>query len=163
MNILIEKYEEPDVGSMIDIWNEVVEDGEAFPQEEPLNRDSGKRFFASQTYCGAARDRDTGKVYGLYILHPNNIGRCGHICNASFAVAKSGRGLHIGEALVKDCLLTAKKKGFGVMQFNAVVASNIHARHLYERLGFIQLGTIPKGFRMKNGQYADICPNYHEL
>lgn len=35
--------------------------------------------------------------------------------------------------------------------------------HLYERLGFQQLGVIPKGFRMKDGHYEDICPYYHEL
>ena len=34
---------------------------------------------------------------------------------------------------------------------------------LYERLGFTQLGVIPKGFRMKDGHYEDICPYYHEL
>ena len=65
--------------------------------------------------------------------------------------------------LVLDCLKEGKKHGFGVLQFNAVVATNLHARHLYERLGFIQLGTIPKGFRMKDGHYEDICPYYHEL
>lgn len=46
---------------------------------------------------------------------------------------------------------------------NAVVAANVHARHLYERLGFRQIGTIPQGFRMKDGHYEDICPYYHEL
>lgn len=56
-----------------------------------------------------------------------------------------------------------KKHGFGVLQFNAVVAANVHARHLYERLGFVQLGTIPGGFRMKDGSYEDICPYYHVL
>lgn len=30
------------------------------------------------------------------------------------------------------------------MQFNAVVESNTHARHLYEYLGFVQLGAIPE-------------------
>ena len=71
--------------------------------------------------------------------------------------------MRIGEMLVKDCLEQAKKHGFGVLQFNAVVESNTHARHLYERLGFVQLGTIPKGFRMKDGHYENICPYYHEL
>ena len=52
---------------------------------------------------------------------------------------------------------------WNVMQFNAVVESNIHARHLYERLGFKQLGTIPGGFRMKDGHFENICPYYHEL
>ena len=103
-----------------------------------------------------------GKVVGLYILHPNNVGRCGHICNASYAVSSKCRGRHIGEKLVLDCLAQAKKHGFGVLQFNAVVEGNIHARHLYERLGFTQLGTIPRGFRMKDGSFANICPYYKE-
>ncbi len=163
MNITIRKYEESDIDAMVEIWNEVVEDGVAFPQEDFLDKQSGKEFFESQTYTAVAVDSSTNQVYGLYILHPNNIGRCGHICNASYAVASSMRGLHIGEKLVKDCLIKGKEFGFLVLQFNAVVESNIHARHLYERLGFIQLGTIPSGFRMKNGQYENICPYYHAL
>ena len=88
---------------------------------------------------------------------------CGHICNASYAVERTARGLHLGEALVSDCLAQGKAHGFGILQFNAVVATNVHARHLYERLGFTQLGTIPKGFRMKDRHFEDICPYYHEL
>lgn len=157
----IRKYEEKDLTEMIHIWNEVVEEGVAFPQEEFLDEETGKAFFASQSYCGVADDN--GKITGLYILHPNNVGRCGHICNASYAVDATCRGKHIGEKLVSDCLIEAKKHGFGVLQFNAVVESNVHARHLYERLGFIQLGTIPNGFRMKDGTYQNICPYYHTL
>ena len=152
MNIMIRAYQTSDLPDMIRIWNEVVEDGAAFPQEDFLNEQTGSAFFAEQTCTAVAADSDTGKVYGLYILHPNNIGRCGHICNASYAVSRDSRGLHIGEKLVSDCL----KQG-------AVHGSNIHARHLYERLGFQQLGVIPGGFRMKDGHYEDICPYYHTL
>ena len=157
----IRQYNEQDLRAMVRIWNEVVEEGIAFPQEEFLDEESEKQFFASQTYCGVAEE--DGHVVGLYILHPNNIGRCGHIANASYAIDSVCRGRHIGEKLVSDCLVQAKKFGFTVMQFNAVVASNTHARHLYERLGFVQLGTIPGGFRMKDGRYEDICPYYHTL
>ena len=160
--MLIRAYKASDLPEMIAIWNEVVEAGDAFPQEEPLDADSGAAFFASQSYCGVAEDED-GTVCGLYILHPNNVGRCGHICNASYAVSGSRRGQHIGEKLVLDCLAQAKRLGFRVLQFNAVVESNIHARHLYGRLDFIQLGTIPGGFRMKDGHYENICPYYHKL
>ncbi|MCH5192910.1 MAG: GNAT family N-acetyltransferase [Oscillospiraceae bacterium] len=163
MNITVRGYRKQDLPSMIEIWNEVVEEGVAFPQEELLTDTTGKQFFDSQTCCGVAEDTDTGNILGLYILHPNNVGRCGHICNASYAVRSDMRGLHIGEKLVSDCLLQGREHGFGVLQFNAVVATNVHARHLYERLGFVQLGTIPKGFRMKDGHYEDICPYYHEL
>lgn len=163
MNITIRAYKPEDLPQMITLWNEVVEEGIAFPQEEPLTNQTGKEFFASQTYSAVAVNTDTGEICGLYILHPNNVGRCGHICNASYAVSSKCRGLHIGEKLVSDCLIQGKKHGFRVLQFNAVVATNIHARHLYERLGFTQLGTIPKGFRMKDGHYEDICPYYCEL
>ena len=75
-----------------------------------MTHDTGKGFFAAQTYTGVAVD-----------------------------------------------------EGFGVLQFNAVVEGNVRARHLYERLGFTQLGTIPHGFRMKDGSFANICPYYKEL
>jgi L-amino acid N-acyltransferase YncA len=159
--MIIRQYEEKDLKLMIDIWNEVVEDGIAFPQEDLFNNESGKEFFGLQSYTGVAENE--GKIVGLYILHPNNVGRCGHICNASYAVSSECRGQHIGEKLVSDCLLKAKELGFRVLQFNAVVESNLHARHLYERLGFVQLGTIPGGFRMKDGHYENICPYYHTL
>lgn len=159
--MIIREYTDQDLKEIIRIWNEVVEEGIAFPQEETLDMKSGEDFFASQSYTGVAEE--DGKIYGLYILHPNNVGRCGHICNASYAVSSDSRGKHIGEKLVKDCLLKGRELGFRVLQFNAVVESNVHARHLYERLGFIQLGTIPGGFRMKDGHYENICPYYHEL
>ena len=91
------------------------------------------------------------------------MGRCGHIANASYAVDRAARGRHIGEALVQDCLAAAQEAGFRVLQFNAVVASNLHARHLYERLGFVPLGTVPGGFRLPDGRYEDICLYYHTL
>ena len=158
---MIRKNKPEDLPDMIRIWNEVVEEGNAFPQEECLDMESAAEFFSSQSYTAVA-DID-GKVKGLYILHPNNIGRCSHLCNASYAVSSEDRGKHIGEQLVLDCLKKGREIGFRVLQFNAVVESNIHARHLYERLGFKQLGMIPGGFHMKDGHYENICPYYIEL
>ena len=158
--LIVREYRPEDLPALVRIWNEVVEDGVAFPQEELLTAETGAAFFAAQTYTAAAVDEDTGTVYGLYILHPNNVGRCGHIANASYAVSTELRGRHIGEKLVRDCLRNAREYGFRIMQFNAVVASNTHARHLYERIGFVPLGVIPGGFRMKDGHYEDICPYY---
>ena len=157
----IRGYTQKDIRGMADVWNEIVEDGIAFPQEETLDEESGAEFFAAQTHCGVAVE--DGRVIGLYILHPNNIGRCGHIANASYAVESAARGKGIGRMLVEESLAKAAENDVRVMQFNAVVATNAGARHLYESLGFVQLGTIPGGFRMPDGTFADICPYYHEL
>ena len=147
----------------MEIWNEVVREGVAFPQVEELTEQEAEGFFSSQSYTGIAEDSETGEIVGLYILHPNNVGRCGHIANTSYAVKSSKRGLHIGEQLVKDSLTVGARLGFRLMQFNAVVAANVHALHLYERLGFTRLGTIPQGFLMKDGHYEDIILFYIEL
>ena len=163
MNIEIREFSEPDIEEAILIWNQVVEQGVAFPQVDPLDKDTGMEFFQSQSYTGIARDTDTGTAVGLYILHPNNVGRCGHICNASYAVREGVRGQHVGEQLVTHCLAKAKELQFRIMQFNAVVKSNKAALALYQKLGFIQLGTIPEGFLLKNGSYEDIVPNYYVL
>ena len=159
MTVEIRAYTTEDIAAMMGIWNEVVEDGIAFPQEEALDLDGAHAFFASQSHCGVAVE--DGQVLGLYILHPNNVGRCGHIANASYAVTSAARGKGVGRLLVTDSLAQCPAYGFRVLQFNAVVASNASARHLYESLGFTQLGTIPGGFHMPDGTYADICPYYH--
>lgn len=159
----IEEFKKEYVKDAISIWNDIVEDGIAFPQKEALDEKSGTEFFNSQSFTGIAIDTDSNEVVGLYILHPNNVGRCGHISNASYAVKRSKRGMHIGEFLVKDCLAKAKEIGFKILQFNAVVATNTSALKLYAKLGFTQLGIIPNGFLMKDGTYEDIIPHYIEL
>ena len=135
----------------------------AFPQVVPLTDEEGTAFFGEQTLTAVAVDGESGEVLGMYILHPNNIGRCGHIANASYAVARHARGRGVGEALVRDSLRMAKEFGFTIMQFNAVVATNRVALHLYEKVGFTRLGIIPKGFRLPDGTFADIVPHYYEL
>lgn len=159
--MIVRKFDKADLPRLIEIWNSVVSAGNAFPQRDLLDEASGAEFFAMQSHCGVAVD-DDGYICGLYILHPNNVGRCAHICNASYAVAEDRRGGGIGEALVRDCMKSAVFCGYKILQFNAVVADNIAARRLYEKLGFIQLGTICGGFLSDDG-YKDICPYYITL
>ena len=172
MPILVRNFEQADLPAMTAIWNQIVAEGNAFPQTERLSPAEAAEFFASQSCTAVAEWMPddtadstalTAEVVGLYVLHPNNIGRCGHIANASFAVDASRRGLHIGEALVRDCLIRGRELGFRLLQFNAVVSTNTGAIRLYERLGFNPLGTIPGGFLHADGHYLDICLFYKEL
>lgn len=156
---MIRKFEKKDIQEMMRIWNDVVLEGNAFPQRETMNEEQAYSFFSSQY---SAVYEDNGKIEGLYILHPNNVGRCSHIANASYAVDRKVRGKHIGEQLVKDCLVQAKELGYKILQFNAVVVDNVHAYHLYQRLGFETLGRIPQGYQKDTG-YEDIYVMYKEL
>ena len=163
MKIIIREYSEKDLEQMTEIWNEVIDSGIAFPQTEKLTKHEAAKFFAGQSFTGAAENADTHEIVGLYTLHPNNTGRCGHISNASYAVKSTARGMRTGEKLVIHSIEQSKKLGFRILQFNAVVKTNYNALKLYEKLGFVRLGTIPGGFLLKNGEYEDIVLFYHTL
>lgn len=120
MNITVRMYQDSDVSAMVRIWNEVVEEGLAFPQEENLTEETGRAFFREQTHCGVAVN-EAGTVLGMYILHPNNVGRCGHICNTRYAVAAA--------------IQTAKEK-FAADRIT--IEAQVYARTLYEKAGFRQ-------------------------
>lgn len=48
MNITVRTYQDSDVSAMVRIWNEVVEEGLAFPQEENLTEETGRAFSGSR-------------------------------------------------------------------------------------------------------------------
>lgn len=154
--MVVRAYREIDIPRMRAIWNEVIDEGRAFPQTECLSDTKANSFFASQSFCGVAEDQ--GTIKGMYILHPNNVGRVGHIANASYAVDSRFQGQGVGKALVQDSLSRLPRFGFRIMQYNAVVATNSAAIHLYESLGFQRLGIIHGGFLMPDGSYEDIIP-----
>lgn len=102
-------------------------------------------------------------LVGYYILHPNNIGRCSHVANASYVLDKTMRGKHLGKYLVEHSIKTAKELDFRGMQFNAVVESNKPALHIYKSLGFKEVGMIPQGFMLKDGSYSNMYILYLSL
>ena len=116
MDIQIREYTKEDTKEAIRIWNHIVEEGNAFPQMDCLTESTGEEFFLGQSYTGIAVDVDSGEIAGLYILHPNHVGRCGHICNASYAVRWDLRGCQIGEKLVRHCMEQGKALGYGILR-----------------------------------------------
>ena len=163
MSIKIVSYEEKYLSDAARVWNRVVTDGVAFPQEVPFDDDAAHKFFTLQDRTGLAVDEDSDRAVGVYILHPNNVGRCGHICNTSYAVDANERGRGIGERLVRDSIESARAFGYRVIQLNAVVATNTAALALYKRIGFVAMTAIPGGFRLPDGTFADIIPHYYLL
>jgi L-amino acid N-acyltransferase YncA len=161
--IKVKGFNRADIKEVNAIWNKVVEDGRAFPQEIPFDEEQGISFFEGQTYTGVAYDTESGEIVGVYILHPNFVGRCSHICNTSYAVKDGKRGLGIGKIIVGDSMDKAREHGFKILQLNAVIASNVSALALYKKMGFTPLGAIKDAFRNKDGEYEDIIPHFVNL
>lgn len=60
MNIRIREYTTKDAAVASEIWNQVVEDAVAFPQEDLLTVETGDAFFKEQTYTGIAENVEDG-------------------------------------------------------------------------------------------------------
>ncbi len=151
-----------DLPFVLKIWNEVVDEGGSFPfmdhfSEKQLADELSKPGTYNAVYTAA------GQILGFYTLHPNIPGRCSSGANATYLVDAAHRGRHIGEALVLDSIRMAGKLGYRYMLFNGVVDSNIHARHLYARCGFTEIGVIPEGFQVRDGSYKDMHILYLSL
>ncbi len=76
--MIIRKYNEKDLAAMIAVWNEVVEDGIAFPQEELLDNKTGAEFFASQSYCSVAENEGTDDLIGPFLFGKAKFHKKGH-------------------------------------------------------------------------------------
>jgi L-amino acid N-acyltransferase YncA len=87
-----------------------------------------------------------GRIVGTAHIGPNKPGRGAHVATASFMVDAAARGLGVGRSLGEHALAAARADGYASMQFNAVVASNTSAVHLWQELGFDIIGTVPEAF-----------------
>jgi L-amino acid N-acyltransferase YncA len=161
MQLSVGPYSAADLGDCTAIWNDILSEGVAFPGEELFSEAGMARYLSEQSAVTCIRSG--GAVCGFYILHPNNIGRCGHVANATYCVARDARGQGVGKQLVPASLREARSLGFRGLQFNAVVAGNVSAVRLYHENGFYIVGTIPGGFRLKSGEYSDMYVMYRDL
>lgn len=105
---------------------------------------------------------DDGRVAGVFVIRPNHPGAGSHVANASFVVASSARGRGLGRTMGEQALDLARASGYRAMQFNIVVATN-PAVDLWRSLGFDVVGTVPDGFRLADGSYADHHVMYRRL
>lgn len=65
MEIIVRGFREEDIPAMTRIWNEVVEDGIAFPQEEALTEETGAAISATQATQWPPPAAGTGSAESL--------------------------------------------------------------------------------------------------
>jgi GNAT superfamily N-acetyltransferase len=136
-------------GDWPQVWpiiEEVVRAEETFPYDPAMTERDGRAIWVEQppgrTVVAVAEER----VLGTAKMGPNRDGPGAHVSTASFMVAAGARGRGVGAALCRDALAWARERGYAGMQFNAVVETNRAAVELYQRLGFVVIGTVPRAF-----------------
>jgi ribosomal protein S18 acetylase RimI-like enzyme len=133
-------------------FSAIVGAREGFPQQPPLTREDFDEYWirpasAVSVACSG------GYLVGASYIKPNYVGRAAHIANAGYFVVAAHRGTGVGRSLVEHSLREARRLGFDAMMFNLVFESN-PARAMYRRLGFDEVGRVP---RAVEGEDAVIC------
>ncbi|MFE0458851.1 GNAT family N-acetyltransferase [Kitasatospora sp. NPDC058965] len=145
-------------------FQRIVAAGETFTYPTDLTEEQGREWWMlpAPNRTVVAVDED-GTVLGTAKMNRNHQGNGSHVASASYMVdpARAGRG--VGRALCRYTLDWARSAGYRAMQFNAVVASNRAAVHLYESLGFEVLGTLPEGFHHPVHGYVGLHVMHRKL
>lgn len=132
-------------GALFALFADVVARRDGYPHEPPLTDETFESVWGggSTTVIAARSVGESPALLGAYFLRPNFAGRGSHIANAGYVVDREARGRGIGRVLVEDSIGRAPLAGFDAIQFNLVFAGN-PARRLYEELGWVAIGRIPR-------------------
>ena len=104
-----------------------------------------------------------GKVAGTAgIEQVGSKDKLSHRAEFGIGILKEYWGLGLGEALTKACIQCAKEAGYAQLELN-VVAENTAAISLYKKLGFVEFGRNPRGFKSRISGYQELIYMLLEL
>ncbi len=157
---------EADMESLRKLYECIVAEGTSYPHQRPPELEEFREYWFRGKTTVVAYGKDRAKcaeVLGAFYLKPNWPGRARHVANAGFIVAPEWRNKGLGWLLGATMLDYAKYLGYRSVIFNLVFSKNQLAQHLWERLGFSQIGLIPDAARMDDGSYQDALIMFKSL
>ena len=159
--VILDFYRSSDYKTVYEIMKGVVEEGLTYPQET-MDEKHFENYYLSHD-CFVMRDEKNENVLGSFYVKPNFPGRSSHICNAGFLVNPGHRKKGIGEVMFKKYLKIARDLGYEGSFFNLVYSSNEGSVKICRKLGFQEIGKVPKAGKMKGIGYVDAIQFYYDL
>lgn len=129
-----------------------------YPEEVRISveqeRDILKQFIDSERDLMIVAEVD-GKIVGNCSFSPlGNKIRFRHRCSIGIALYESAWGVGIGTSLLMLLIEKATECGYEQMELE-VVRRNVRAVKLYEKVGFVKCGDIPRAMKHKDDTYDD--------
>ncbi len=144
------------------IMEPVLRAGETYTLPDDWNRDQALAYWFAPPHQVFVAE-DDGQILGHYFLMPNRQGGGAHVANCGFMTAAEAAGKGVATNMCRHALDTARAQGFRFMQFNSVIATNIRAIALWERMGFAIAGRLPGAFHHPVEGYVDLLVMYRAL
>jgi ribosomal protein S18 acetylase RimI-like enzyme len=149
-----------DADAIWDIMEPTIRAGETYALPPDWPRADALAYWWSPAHTVFVAE-DGGQVVGTYYIRANQRGGGDHVANCAFMTAAGRRG--VATAMCTHALQYAAAAGYGAMQFNFVVSTNIRAIALWQRFGFEIVGRLPGAFRHETLGPVDALVMYRKL
>jgi RimJ/RimL family protein N-acetyltransferase len=147
-----------DLDDFLELINSLVEEGAEILRNEKVSREE-EIDFLSRVLSRLEKDEVFylvaevgGKVVAVSEIS-RKTGYEGHVGVIGIAIKKGFRELGLGTEMMTILIEHAQTIGLKVITLTAF-ATNKRAIHVYEKVGFMQTGTVPKR-HFKDGKYID--------
>lgn len=147
-----------DLDDLLELINSLVEEGAEIITAEKISRDAEAEWLSKRL-----ASLEMGKLFFLVAeVEGKVIASAGvnpfegfqkHVGLVGVIIKKGFRDIGIGTEIMKTLELQARSMGLKVLTLS-VFANNKRAIHVYEKVGFVQTGVIPKRF-FKDNKYID--------
>ncbi len=159
--VLLRNPKADDAAGMIEYLKKVSDETEfmvRYPEEVTFTMEEERHLLAQMEV--SERDFMINAVFDGKII--GNVGvsmiadkyKLRHRASLGIAVIRKFWQLGLGRELMLSAISYAKEAGFEQIELG-VYANNITAISLYIQLGFVQIGRVPRAFRLKNGEFID--------
>ena len=151
--------EESDAQAVLDIFNQTHAETDyllTYPDENTFDAAQEARFLKAQAESAneieivAEVDGEIAGTAGIEAVGAKC--KLRHRADFGIAIARKFWGRGIGRALTEACIECARRAGYEQLELT-VVADNARAIVLYERLGFVEYGRNPRGFKSRAAGY----------
>ena len=144
------------------IFHEISSAGETYAYEIDTTEEEAKRLWMELPRKTFVVEEE-GQILGTYYIKTNQPGPGKHVCNCGYMVSSAARGKGLATAMCEHSQKIALELGYMAMQFNFVTCSNEGAVRLWKKLGFEQVGTLPKAFKHPQRGFVDALVMYKWL
>lgn len=137
-----------------------------YPDESTLTPEQESQYLAEKTASAneieivALVDGRMAGTAGIEAIGSQEKVR--HRADFGIGVLKAYWGLGLGKALTEACIACAREAGYTQLELS-VVADNASAIALYEKVGFVEFGRNPRGFKSRSNGYQPLVSMLKEL
>lgn len=158
----VRAYRETDWPDVWRILEPVFRAGETYPTAREIS-EAASHVYWVESPGGTYVAQDGADLLGTYYIKPNQPALGAHVCNCGYVVAEAARGRGVATAMCEHSQHEAVTLGYRAMQYNLVVSTNAPSVHLWQKLGFATVGTLPGAFHHPEHGYVDAYIMYKQL